>query len=167
LLLGILLAQYLCGLAALTSASRMTYAFARDGGLPCSGWLRSVNARTGSPSVAVWTSAVGSAVLVIVLRYETIAAIGTVFLYVSYVLPVAAGFFAVGRRWKRFGPFTLGPWFRPLAVIATLGCLFLLVIGVQPPNQQALPILGGTVALMLVVWFGLERRRFQGPPRLP
>ena len=55
LLAGILAAQYLCGLAALTSASRMTFAFARDGGLPASRWLRAVNPRTQSPSVAVWT----------------------------------------------------------------------------------------------------------------
>jgi hypothetical protein len=51
-----------------------------------------------------------------------------------------------------------------LAVVATLGCLFLLVIGVQPPNQQALPILGGSAVVMTLVWFALERRRFQGPP---
>ncbi len=33
---GISVAQYLCGLATVTSASRMTFAFARDGGLPLS-----------------------------------------------------------------------------------------------------------------------------------
>ena len=36
LCVGIVIAQYICGLATLTSASRMTYAFARDGGLPWS-----------------------------------------------------------------------------------------------------------------------------------
>src|SRR5579871_5453951 len=40
LLAGIVAAQYLCGFATLTSASRMTYAFARDGGLPFSQFLR-------------------------------------------------------------------------------------------------------------------------------
>jgi Flp pilus assembly protein TadB len=60
----------------------------------------------------------------------------------------------------------LGAWFRPLAVLATLGCLFLLVIGVQPPNQIALRIIGGTAVVMVAVWFGLERRRFKGPPKL-
>ena len=36
ILAGIAVAQYLCGLAAVTSASRIAYAFARDGGLPAS-----------------------------------------------------------------------------------------------------------------------------------
>ncbi len=164
LLIGIVLTQYLCGLAALTSASRMTYAFARDGGLPFSHSLRRVHATTQSPSVAVWVAAVSSAALIVTLRYETIAAMGTVFLYVSYVLPVAAGFLAHGRRWTRMGQWSLGPWYRPLAAVSAVGCAFLVVLGVQPPNQQALPILAATVGLMVVVWFGLERRRFKGPP---
>ena len=166
LLVGVVIAQYLCGLAALTSASRMTFAFARDGGLPRSDWLRKVNPRTGSPSVAVWNSAIGSALLIVFLRYETIAAIGTVFLYISYVLPVAAGMVAYGRWWKRMGPWQLGWAYRPLAAVSVLFCGFLLVVGVQPPNQQALPIVGGVAVIMVVVWFGLERRRFRGPPRV-
>jgi len=166
LLAGVVIAQYLCGLAALTSASRMTFAFARDGGLPGSDWLRKVNPQTGSPSVAVWNSAIGSALLIVFLRYETIAAIGTVFLYISYVLPVAAGLVAHGKRWRRMGPWQLGWAYRPLAAVSVLFCCFLLVIGVQPPNQQALPIVGGVAAIMVVVWFGFERRRFRGPPRM-
>src|SRR4051812_4612997 len=40
---GIVLAQFLCGLATVTSASRMCFAFARDGGLPASHWIRHVS----------------------------------------------------------------------------------------------------------------------------
>ena len=32
------------------------------------------------------------------------------------------------------------------------------------PNEQAVKIVGGTVVLLLAVWFGLENRRFKGPP---
>jgi amino acid transporter len=167
LLGGTVVTQYLCGLAALTSASRMTYAFARDGGLPFSGILKTVNPRTRSPSGAVWNSAMVSVVLVVLLRYETIAAVGTVFLYLSYVLPVAAGCLAYGGRWRRMGPWHLGVWFRPLAVVSVLGCLFLLVIGVQPPNDRALWIVAGSAVLMGGIWFGFERRRFKGPPLPP
>src|SRR6185503_17830844 len=125
-------AQYLCGLAALTSGSRMMFAFARDGGLPFSNWLRAINPRTKSPSVAVWVSASASAAFTILVPYTTIAAICTVLVYISYVLPVAAGFFAVGRTWTRMGPWDLGAWYRPLAMVAVLGCVFLIVIGIQP-----------------------------------
>ena len=164
LLAGVVTAQYLCGLAALTSASRMTYAFARDNGLPGSRWLKTVHRGTQSPSAAVWTSALASVALVILLRYETIAAVCAVFLYLSYVLPVAAGAWAHGRSWTQFGPYQLGRAFKPLAAVACVGGLFLLVIGVQPPNQQALPILLGSVGVLLATWFGLEKRRFKGPP---
>lgn len=166
LLAGIVVAQYLCGLAALTSASRMTYAFARDGGLPGSRWLRSVNPRTKSPSVAVWLAAIGAALFTLLVPYTTIAAVCVIFLYLSYVLPVVAGFFAYGRTWKRMGPWQLGAWYRPLAIIAALGCVFLIVIGMQPPNQQAVVIVGGALVLLLAVWFGLERKRFAGPPQI-
>ncbi|MFM8470285.1 MAG: amino acid permease [Limisphaerales bacterium] len=164
LLVLIFHAQYLCGLAALTSASRMTYAFARDGGLPCSGALRRVNPTSKSPSVAVWFAAIAAALFTIFVPYVTIATVCVIFLYISYVLPVAAGFLAHGRTWTKMGPWQLGRLYRPLAVVSVLGCLFLIVIGMQPPNEQAVKIVGGTVVVLLAVWFGLENRRFKGPP---
>jgi amino acid transporter len=164
LLAGIVLAQYLCGLAALTSASRMTYAFARDGGLPGSKWLRRVQPETKSPSVAVWSTAALGVGFTVFVGYATIAAVCTIFLYVSYVLPVAAGFWAHGRTWKQFGPWHLGIWYRPLAAVAVLGCIFLLIIGMQPPNELAVKLTVGAVVLLAVVWLGFERKRFPGPP---
>ncbi len=164
LLALIIAAQYLCGLAALTSASRMTYAFARDGGLPFSGALRHVNPTSKSPSTAVWFAAIAAALFTILVPYTTIAAVCVIFLYISYVLPVAAGFYAHSRTWTKMGPWEIGRLYRPLAVFSVLGCLFLIVIGMQPPNEQAVKIVGGTVVLLLAVWFGLENKRFKGPP---
>jgi amino acid transporter len=166
LLVLIVIAQYLCGLAALTSASRMTFAFARDGGLPFSSALRRVNPGSKSPSVAVWFASIAAALFTILVPYATIAAVCVIFLYISYVLPVAAGFFAHGRTWTRMGPWQIGRLYRPLAVVSVLGCLFLIVVGMQPPNDQAVLIVGGAVALLVVVWFALERKRFKGPPQI-
>jgi hypothetical protein len=37
-------------------------------------------------------------------------------------------------------------------------------VGVQPPNQLALKVLAAIGVLTLLAWFGLEARRFKGPP---
>jgi amino acid transporter len=161
---GIVVAQYLCGLATVTSASRMAYAFARDGGLPFSRRLRSVSARR-SPAVAVWaTSALSIAFTLYTPVYSTITAVCTIFLYVSYVVPIALGLRAWGRTWTVMGPWALGRWYRPVALVAVIFCGLLIVIGVQPPNDQALWIVAGSVVVLAVGWFGYARSRFAGPP---
>ena len=60
LVAAIVVAQYLCGLATVTSASRMAFAFARDGGLPFSHAVRWVCPRRRSPAVAIWMVALAS-----------------------------------------------------------------------------------------------------------
>jgi amino acid transporter len=164
LFVGISVAQYLCGLATVTSASRMAYAFARDGGLPGSALVRRVSPSARTPSVAIWGVSIVAVLFTAFLPYPTIAAVCAVFLYISYVLPTAIGFFAYGRTWTEMGPWHIGRWYRPLAAASVLGCLFLIVIGLQPPNQQAVYIVGGAVSLLALSWFTFVRTRFRGPP---
>ena len=166
LIVGLVLAQYLCGLATVTSASRMAFAFARDGGLPFSSQLKKVSPRFRTPATAIWAVALLAIAFTAFVPYVTIAAVCVIFLYVSYVIPIALGFLAHGKRWTQMGPWTIGRYYRPLALVAVLGCLVLIVVGVQPPNQQALWIVGGALGLTALVWFGVERRRFQGPPQV-
>ena len=101
---GIGLAQYLCGLATVTSASRMVFAFARDGGLPASQLFRRVDARRRSPGYAIWAIALTAPCLTGLVKYETIAAACAVLLYISYVLPTWLGLLAHGRKWTQMGP---------------------------------------------------------------
>ncbi len=163
LLIG--LAQYLCGLATVTSSSRMVYAFARDGGLPGSHWLRQVSTRSQVPAIAIWTVVVSSISFTVYAKvYSAITAVCTIFLYVSYVLPIALGLWAFRRSWTEMGPWDLGGWFRPIAVVSLIGCAGLLFIGFQPPNQLALVITLAALVVTGLIWFGLERHRFQGPP---
>ncbi len=165
--LGIALAMYGCGLGAVTSASRMGFAFARDGGLPFSRLFRRVSPRLRTPSWSIWLVAVVAWLFTLGTRfYETITAVCIIFLYVSYVLPTALGAVAYRRSWTRMGPFHLGRWFRPLAVVSTVGCSCLIAIGVLPPNDRSGWVVGATFGLMVVAWFAIERRRFAGPPHL-
>lgn len=161
----IFIAQYLCGLATVTSSSRMVFAFARDGGLPFSDRLRKIDPKFRTPVYALW-SVVALSVLFTVYTpvYTTIAAVCTMFLYISYLLPVAAGLFAYRRSWTKMGPFDLGRFFPVIALLSLAGGCVLIYIGIQPPNDQALTVTLIALAITAVVWFGLERRRFQGPP---
>lgn len=166
LYVGISLAQYLCGLATVTSASRMTFAFARDGGLPLSDQLRSVSTKYRTPAIAVWVvSILAIAFTVYTPVYSTITVVCVIFLYISYVMPTLVGVRAYGKTWVKMGPWNIGALYRPLAIVSILGCGLLIFIGVQPPNDKALIIMGIVFVVTLVVWFALERRRFQGPPQ--
>jgi len=165
---GIVLSNYLCGLACITSTSRMTYAFARDGGLPWSRGLRSVSVKRRSPVPAIWTVAV---LLVLSMlyapAYSTLTTAGVIFLYISYVMPTAAGLFAYGQSWNRMGPFALNErTFKVLAVVSVLGVLVLVWIGIQPPNQKALGVTLTTICLLIAGWWLGVRKVFRGPPEM-
>ena len=87
-----------------------------------------------------------------------------IFLFLSYGMPIIAGFFAYGSRWTKMGPWDMGPAFRIVAVLVALSVALIFYLGVQPPNDAALKITLAFLALTAVVWFGFERRRFKGPP---
>ncbi|WP_051229371.1 amino acid permease [Paludibacterium yongneupense] len=167
LYIAIVVANYLCALACVTSTSRMVFAFARDGGLPGSHWLRRVSPRYKSPVNAVWTVAVLSVAATLYSPAFTALAAGcAMFLYVSYAMPIAAGLFAEGKTWTDFGPFRLGALSKPFAAITVLGVLGLIFIALQPPNDIIDNYAIASVVLLVGGWFLFERRRFVGPPQI-
>jgi amino acid transporter len=162
---AIAVAQYLCGLATVTSASRMAFAFARDGGLPGSRYVRWVCPTHRTPPVAIWTVAFAGWLFTLITPvYATITAVCTILLYVSYVVPTALGSVAHGRSWTEMGPWHLGYWYKPLALVSVLGCTALIVIGMQPPNERATWVVGGFAVFLFLGWHGWAKQRFPGPP---
>jgi amino acid transporter len=165
LYVGIVLSNYLCALAGLTSLSRMIFAFARDGGFPASKFLRFVSPAHRTPVNAIWVGAVLAFLSTLYTpAFLTLASGCAVFLYLSYAMPVAAGLLAEGKTWTTKGPFQLGIWSKPFGIIAVLGALLLYFIGVQPPNDNLLWYTAGLLVIMAVIWFGAARTRFPGPP---
>jgi amino acid transporter len=163
---AIVVANYLCGLACMTSTSRMMYAFARDGGLPGSRAICRVSPRRQTPVFAIWTTALltlGSTAYAPV--YSTLTAACVVFLYLSYVMPTVVGLRALGRTWTRMGPFDLGRrLYRGLGALAIAGVALVVWIGVQPPNEKALWVTAAMATVLLAAWWLGVRRRFRGPP---
>jgi amino acid transporter len=166
--IGIVVANYVCGLACLTSTSRMMFAFSRDGGLPGSRWLRKVSPKYGVPVIAIWAAA--ALVFLCTLyapAYSTLTAACVILLYISYVMPTAVGIFAYGKTWKTMGPFDLGAGvYRVAGVLSVLGVVILIFAGIQPPNDAALPVTAVTIGLLVVAWFAGVRKAFSGPPHL-
>jgi amino acid transporter len=181
MLIAVMLSNFLCALAAVTSTSRMIYAFARDDGLPLSGLLKSVSPKYRTPVAAIWATAILTSLLTAVTTpLGAFAALSTgsaMYLYISYGMPIMAGLLAEGNTWTTYGPFRLGAWSKPFAVVVALGTVVVIVSGhVFVPSIAADPVaktgfvpgLGyysiGFLVFLAVLWFGLENKRFQGPP---
>jgi len=172
----IFLAQLLCGLATVTSASRMLYAFSRDGGIPgASRALAKVSTKLRTPVAAIWTSAILSVLFVWLTSaitiagtpaYSIVVSCTVIFLFLSFTLPIALGFIAIGGvKWSKMGPWNMGiNTFKVVAILSILAMALLFYIGIQPPNDYALQITLGFIIVSLILWFAFEDKRFRGPP---
>ncbi len=158
-------AMWLCGLACMTSASRMIYAFARDGGIIWAKGLARVSPTHRTPSNAIWLLAAIALLLgVSMTLYSAVVSIATIALYISYGLPIAAGLYARTRgAWSTKGPWNLGRFSTICSVVAMLWIIFIIGVFVLPPNEQAGYVLLGLIGVLCVAWFARVRYRFEGP----
>jgi amino acid transporter len=153
-----------------TSASRMLFGFARDGGVPGSGWLRRVDARTGTPVNA--TAACASAAIVLVAAtarlsaavFLAIAALATIALYASYGVPIMLGAVARrrGRCWTQLGRWTLGRAGAGMAWAAVVWTVFVEFVCCLV-NRLAAAGFVVLVVAMVLLWVLRVRHRFRGP----
>ncbi len=158
-------AMWFCGLASVTSNSRMLWAFARDEGAPFAQQLTRVSPRFQTPHVAIYVSVVAAFVLALWAdALSVMTALSTAALYISYVLPVWFGLRARAQgRWRERGPFHLGRFSPLVNVVALLWVGAVVVVMALPPNQSAGIALAVTVGLLLLTWFAGVRKVFKGP----
>jgi amino acid transporter len=174
--LGILITQLLCGLATVTSASRMLFAFSRDDGMPIgSKALATVSPKYRTPVNAIWTATV-LCILYVVLAlsiklegtsiYVIVVNSTLVFLFLSFTVPLVAGMFAYGTaKWPTPGPWAMSTGvYKLVTVLSVVGMAVILFIAVAPPNERVLYVVLGFIAIALVLWLAVENRRFEGPP---
>ena len=175
LYVAIFISQFLCGLATVTSASRMIFAFSRDGGLPFSKSLAKVSPAHRAPVHAIWTGSVLAVLFVwgakwveakgVTPVYTIVVSCTVIFLFFSFVIPITLGLFTFGSsKWPKMGPWNLGRGVFSLFAILLRSSWWIFVIGIQPPNAMALNVTIVFLILTAIVWFALENRRFKGPP---
>jgi len=176
-------AQFFCGTASVTSASRMMFAFSRDGAVP--GWRiwRRV-ARNRVPVFAVTAIAVLSWALMIptlwnaFIGYLVGTSIAVIGLYIAFVLPIILRWRA-GDRFEH-GAWSLGRhyrWIDPIAIawIALICVLFLMPVtptgipwndGFNWEVVNYAPITVGGALVLFGGWYLISARKwFVGPRR--
>ena len=160
IIIGIVVSNFLCALAGLTSCSRMMYAFARDGGLPMSDMLKKVDPRLRTPGAAIWVAGVLAIVATLYGGAFLVLSTGcAVFLYLSYLMPIAAAMKSESAgNWKNKGPFNLGGASIPVAALAIIGCAILIFAGVQPPQEKVFYLIVLMILAMIGFWQSMEGR---------
>ncbi|MGO0060156.1 amino acid permease [Brevibacillus fluminis] len=173
------LAMFFCGCSGITSFSRMMYAFSRDNGMPLSRHWAQISKKYRTPAKAIWLVVILSFALALFdsimklinpdTSYSTLAfltAVSVVGLYVSYGIPVYLKLVAEGKglfKQKHYGPWNLGKWSKPINVLTLLWIVFISILMIVPPNQNAAYALIGMFVLLLIMDYGYYKKNFQGP----
>jgi amino acid transporter len=182
-----LIGQLFCGIACMTSGSRMTFAFSRDGAVPGHRlWRRLGSNRT--PTWSVLFIAVFSFVVTIPayfpnslgtpVAFLAVTSISVIGLYIAYTIPV----FLRWRAGSKFepGPWTLGSkykWVNLIAIVWVSLCVIIFCLPFSPlgvPGNSGFswtdvnyaPLVTVGVMLIVTIWyFGWARKTFKGPIR--
>jgi amino acid transporter len=166
---GIGIAMAFCGLSSIASAGRMLYAFSRDDGIPGSRWLKRVSHRFRTPAnamvamvIVAWLFTVASGVVGGGTAIIIVTAISTIFLYAAYGIPILLAL--LSDDWRAERVWSLGRWSRPIAVVALLWIVVLMVLFSFPTSGNiSWPFMVATLAFLLVYYLVWARTHFTGP----
>ncbi|WP_290057490.1 amino acid permease [Amycolatopsis solani] len=155
-LADVAIAVVVCTLTIQTGTVRLIFAMARDGALPGSARLSSVNPRTGTPVAPALVSGVLAIALLLLnvgnpTLFSTITGTSVVVVYLAYLL--VTGPLLVARLRGRFpaepGRFSLGRWGVPLNGAAVLYGVAM-VVNIGWPRAEIYDVAGSGAPWMLL-----------------
>jgi amino acid transporter len=176
-------AQFFCGLASVTAASRMMFAFSRDGAVPGGRTIfRKISRRHRVPVNAVIAIACLSWALMLptywnnTVGYLVGTSIAVIGLYIAYGMPIFL-------RWRagdsfEAGAWTLGRHYRWINPVAFVWIVFIAILFLMPITPGGIPwnsgfdwnvvnyapiTVGGVLVLVGIWWVASARRWFKGP----
>jgi amino acid transporter len=177
-------AQFYCGMSSITSASRMMYAFSRDGAVPGHRIWRRLN-RERVPYMAAIAIAVlafaaafpayfGTSGYTAYIAVTSIAVIG---LYIAYAIPIFLRL-RLGDSWEP-GEWNLGSRYKMIGWTAVIWIAFISILFILPTGPNGVPwhpdkfkwtlfnyaplAVGGTMLLVGGWWLVSARNWFKGP----
>ncbi len=185
LLFIVVVAQFYCLTACVTSGSRMLFAFSRDRAVPGHQLWRSVS-RHRVPVWAVAAVALAGFLLMVPTWWNNLAgyyvgtSVGTTGLYIAFILPVILRY----RQGDRFetGAWSLGRHYKWINPIAIVWVAFISVVFMLPTAPAGIPgnavgftwnaanyaplTIGGALILFGGWWLLSANRWFKGPVRM-
>ncbi|HEY2543839.1 MAG TPA: amino acid permease [Gaiellaceae bacterium] len=176
-------AQFYCGTASVTAASRMMFAFSRDGAVPGGRKLfRKVSPRNRVPIYSVMAIAILSWALMLptlangAIGYLVGTSIAVIGLYIAYGVPIFL-------RWRAGDAFQPGAWslgkhYKWINPIAVGWIVLIVILFLMPSVPQGIPwhsdfnwnlvnyapiTVGGVLVLVGAWWLVSARKWFKGP----
>ncbi|KAJ6022705.1 uncharacterized protein N7446_013056 [Penicillium canescens] len=153
------------GISVLTTASRLSWGFSRDGGVPFSKYFSHVDPVWQVPARALWGQGVIIGLVGILYLFantvlEAILSVSTIALTVSYAMPILA-LLVTGREKLPPGPFKLGRIGPLLNWVSIIYCIITTIFFLFPgaPNPApsdmnfAIAVFGVMLIIALAFWF--------------
>ncbi|OWT40520.1 GabA permease [Cryptococcus neoformans Bt1] len=162
-------------IGSLTAASRCTWAFSRDGGIPASGWWKKVDERFGIPVNSLILSAVVCALLGLIYlgssaAFNAFTGVATICLGCSYAFPVLCSLLR-RREAVRNASYSLGKFGYAVNIITVVWITFSIILFCMP---TAIPVTAESMNYASVVFAGFSfiaalwyvvnaRKHYHGP----
>ncbi|ODV89773.1 hypothetical protein CANCADRAFT_46176 [Tortispora caseinolytica NRRL Y-17796] len=172
-----IVAGFFMGQGCMVAASRVTYAYARDGCFPMSRFWRKVNTHSQTPVNAVFMNATIGALLCLLMfggstAIDAIFSVGAIAAYIAFATPTFVKVFFVGKKFRR-GPWHLGPFSQPIGLLSCAWVTIMIPFLNFPQYKGAdntpdmmnwtCVVYGGSMGLA-IVWFIIDARKwFRGP----
>lgn len=172
-----IISAFFMGQASMIAASRVCYAYARDGCFPLSRFWSTVNKVTGTPVNAVWlNTTIGLLILLLIFGGEVaigaIFSVGAISAYVAFSIPIALKVFFVHDNFRP-GPWHLGKFSKITGYVAvafvTLMTPILCFPATRGSNLDAenmnwtVVVYFGPMGLALFWYLVYARKFFKGP----
>jgi amino acid transporter len=184
LLVVVCIAQFFCGLASLTAASRMMFAFSRDGAVPGGRTFFRKVSRQRVPVNAMLAIAILSWLLMLptywnnTVGYLVGTSIAVIGLYIAYGIPIYLRWRA-GDKFEA-GAWTLGNHYKWINPVAFLWIVLIAILFIMPTVPTGIPwhsgfnwnvvnyapiTVGGVIVLAGGWWVISAHKWFKGPVR--
>ena len=170
---GLLIISLAVNLGSIASASRLTWAWSRDGGLPA--WFSYIDPKHRIPFRSIWLP-IFVVMILACLNIASYAAFGAFIalasfaLFFSYLIAIACMLHARIQGRVQYGGWTLGKLGIPVNAFAIIYTAYIMVFLVFPSYlpvagdnfNYALPIFAFVFFVALGLWFGWARNNWPG-----